>query len=405
MKILFRAIGAVIALFLGLIFLAAATAAEAAPQASIVMDMRNGKVLYARSADRKVHPASLTKMMTLYLTFEAVRQGRIRLDQKVRVSRKASRQPASKLYLKAGQRVTIRSLIRATAIKSANDAAMVLAEAVGGSQHKFARMMTAKARALGMNNTVFKNPHGLTQAGHYSTARDMAILGRHLFYDFPKYYNIFKRRSDHAAGRRIWTTNRLLSTYAGADGIKTGYTRAAGYNLAASAHRGKKRILAVVLGARSSGDRARKVARLLDMGFSRAKTNVRTAKPRQIAPATGSNRSRILVKRSPLPPTKPGLQRSVAMAVAEVLASPAAAATPEVAVIKPTVSKPVEPAPVRERAPTIKAGPGAPRVAELPVPRPSMDRVATRNGDPRQLKGTMARVPIPLPRPVRVASR
>ena len=261
------------------IALASPGAAEAAPKASIVMDMRNGKVLYSRRADQRLHPASLTKMMTLYLTFEAVRDGRLRLNQKVRVSRHASRQPASKLYLKAGSRVSVRSLIRATAIKSANDAAMVLAEAIGGSQRGFARMMTRKAKYLGMKNSAFKNPHGLTSRGHYSSARDMAILSRHLFFDYPQYYNIFKRKTDNAAGRRIWNTNRMLSSYPGADGIKTGYTRAAGYNLAASARRGRKQILAVQFGANSSADRTRRVTRLLNIGFSRAGNSVRKKRP------------------------------------------------------------------------------------------------------------------------------
>ncbi|MEO1601132.1 MAG: D-alanyl-D-alanine carboxypeptidase family protein, partial [Pseudomonadota bacterium] len=225
--------------------------AEAAPYAAIVMDMRTGEVVHARSADRQQHPASLTKMMTLYLAFEAIKTGQIRLDQRIRVSRHAARQPASKLYLKSGQRVTIRSLIRATAIKSANDAAMALAEAIGGSQKNFARMMTNKARALGMASTRFRNPHGLTQKGHVSTARDMARLARHLYFDFPQYYNLFGRRMASAAGKRVYTTNRLLATYAGAEGMKTGYTRAAGYNLVATAKRGQRRVIAVVMGGKS----------------------------------------------------------------------------------------------------------------------------------------------------------
>ncbi|MDT8345754.1 MAG: D-alanyl-D-alanine carboxypeptidase family protein, partial [Thermohalobaculum sp.] len=216
------------------------------------MDMRDGRVLHAENADRPQHPASLTKMMTLYLTFEAVEQGQVDLDQSVRVSRNASRQPPSKLYLKEGSRVTIRSLIRAAAIKSANDAAMVLAETIGGSQAGFARLMTDKARALGMTSTTFKNPHGLTAQGHVSTARDMALLARHLYFDFPQYYNVFSKRSDIANGKRVWTTNRLLSSYSGAEGMKTGYTSAAGYNLVGVAARGSERVIAVVLGGRNS---------------------------------------------------------------------------------------------------------------------------------------------------------
>ena len=359
-----------------------AGAASAAPQASIVMDMRNGEVLYARSADRRLHPASLTKMMTLYLTFKAVEDGKLRLDQKLRVSRHAARQPRSKLYLKRGQRVTVRSLIRATALKSANDAAMVLAEGIGGSQKGFARMMTRMAKRLGMKNTAFKNPHGLTSRGHYSTARDMAVLGRHLFFDFPQYYNIFKRRTDYAAGKRIWSTNRLLSTYPGADGIKTGYTRAAGYNLVASAHRGKKRVIAVQFGAPSSGQRAKKVARLLDIGFSRAKANVRRRAPgyTEVAVATRSRTGRVRVDDAPIPVARPGMQESVMAALAQVLVTPVEAAEVPVADLSPAPR------------PTVRTLPdGARRIGS--------GRISV------QVDPAWARVPVPLPRPVWLAAR
>ena len=326
-------------------------------------------------------------MMTLYLTFDAVRRGKLRLNQKLTVSHRAARMPASKLYLKAGQRVTVRSLIRATAIKSANDAAMVLAEAIGGSQSGFARKMTQQAKRLGMKNTRFKNPHGLTQRGHYSTARDMAIMARHLFHDFPEYYNIFARRTDHAAGKRIWSTNRLLATYRGADGIKTGYTRAAGYNLAASAHRGNKRIIAVVFGARSSAARQAKVARLLDLGFGRAGRSVRIKKP-QIAADTSRRKGRVKIAKSPLPPARPTVHSTVAAAVAEVLASPAAAATVTAAEVRKRVSR------------------VAPRIAELPIPRGSVRRPKARNriaASPTLPGGIV--VPLPPEKPVRLASR
>jgi len=401
MFLLMRAVTSVVVVVALLVGAGLMSKAEAAPQASIVMDMRDGKVLRARSADRRLHPASLTKMMTLYLTFEAIRDGRLRLDQKVRVSRHASRQPRSKLYLRAGQRVTVRSLIRAAAIKSANDAAMVLAEAVGGSERRFARMMTERAKRLGMRNSAFRNPHGLTRRGHYSTARDMAILARHLFFDFPEYYNIFKRRTERAAGKRIWTTNRLLATYPGADGIKTGYTRAAGYNLAASAHRGNKRILAVVFGARSSGQRARKVARLLDIGFARAQRDVRRAAPPDTRAASVRREGRIQVARSPVPAAKPGTRRRTVMeAVAEVLSSPAAAATPDYVVVTrasaaaaaiPPVGAPSASAPSKSRF--------APRVADLPAPR-----AIRRN---RLVRGPRLpeNVPMPPRKPVRMAGR
>ncbi|MEM7528636.1 MAG: D-alanyl-D-alanine carboxypeptidase family protein [Pseudomonadota bacterium] len=298
------------------------TPVQAAPYAGIVMDMRSGAVYYARSADRRQHPASLTKMMTLYLAFDAVEKGQIGLDQRVRVSRHAARQPASKLYLRKGQRVRIRDLIRATAIKSANDAAMVLAEAIGGSQAAFARMMTNKARELGMKNTAFKNPHGLTQRGHYSSARDMAMLARHLYFDFPKYYNIFGRKSDMAAGKRIRTTNRLLATYRGAEGMKTGYTRAAGYNLVSVAARGQERVISVVLGGRSTRTRNAQSKKLLDLGFRKAPTRVAEQRPWK----QSRNRT-VLVSKAPLPRAKPGLRATGIEAIAAALAPAAHAST------------------------------------------------------------------------------
>ncbi|MEM9371362.1 MAG: serine hydrolase, partial [Pseudomonadota bacterium] len=160
-------------LIVGVAVLAMAAGGQviAAPYAAIVVDMRDGRVLHSRSADRRQHPASLTKMMTLYLTFEAVKNGQVSLNTRTRISRKAARMTGSRLRLKSGERVTIRDLIRATAIKSANDAALALAEAIGGSEKAFAQMMTQKARELGMNATTYKNPHGLTRAGHLTTAR------------------------------------------------------------------------------------------------------------------------------------------------------------------------------------------------------------------------------------------
>ncbi|MEM9060745.1 MAG: D-alanyl-D-alanine carboxypeptidase family protein [Pseudomonadota bacterium] len=362
--------GLVIAL-LAVVALAAAPSAYAAPKAALVMDMRNGKVIYARRADQRLHPASLTKMMTLYLTFEAVRDGRLRLNQKLRVSRHASRQPASKLYLKSGQRVTVRSLIRATALKSANDAAMVLAEGIGGSQRGFARMMTRKAKYLGMKNTAFRNPHGLTSSGHYSTARDMAILGRHLFHDYPEYYNIFKRKSDFAAGKRVWNTNRMLRSYHGADGIKTGYTRAAGYNLVASARRGSKHILAVQFGANSSADRTRRVTRLLDIGFSKAPRKARKVKP-QVRRAAAKGRPPAW---SPLPLRKPGRGDTRIAALGKILVPQAAAAVP----------------------PQGNSRYAAPVIADLPIPRGGAKSAST--GSAVDAAGGVQRSPLPPRKP------
>ena len=253
-----------------------ALAAVAAPYAAMVMDARTGKVLHSRNADTRLHPASLTKMMTLYVTFQAVEGGEIGLDTKVRISRHAASEPPSKLGLRPGQRISIRYLIRAAAIRSANDAATALGEAISGSEAAFARRMTATARQMGMSKTVFKNAHGLTQNGHLSTARDMTILGRRIIYDFPEYYHLFSRKTVDAGVATVRNTNRrLLTSFTGTDGIKTGYTRAAGFNLVASAHRGQKRVIATVFGGKSGKRRDDRVAELLQMGFDRSPLRAR----------------------------------------------------------------------------------------------------------------------------------
>ncbi|MFK7940806.1 MAG: serine hydrolase [Roseovarius sp.] len=258
--------------------------AAAAPYAALVMDARSGKVLHARNADTRLHPASLTKMMTLYVVFEAIENGEISLDTKVKISKHAASEPPSKLGLRAGQRIKLRYLVRAAAIKSANDAATALAEAIEGSEARFARRMNRTAKAMGMSRTSFKNAHGLTESGHLSTARDMTKLGRHLFYDYPQYYNLFSRLTANAGVRTVKHTNtRLLNSYKGADGIKTGYTRAAGFNLTASAERNGERIIATVFGGRSTATRNAKVAELLDLGFKRAPRRVALHKPRKPA--------------------------------------------------------------------------------------------------------------------------
>ncbi len=252
----------------------------AAPYAAVVIDARTGEVLHSRNADTRLHPASLTKMMTLYIAFEAVRNGEITLDTPVRITKKAAAEPPSKLGLRSGQTIAFRYLIRAAAVKSANDAATAIGIAISGSEAAFARRMTRTAKAMGMSRTTFKNAHGLTESGHLSTARDMTTLGRHLLYDYPQYYNLFSRQSTHAGIKTVPNTNRrLLAAYRGADGIKTGYTRAAGFNLVASAKRKNERIIATVFGGKSGASRNAKVAELLDLGFRRAPSRAPIRKP------------------------------------------------------------------------------------------------------------------------------
>lgn len=290
----------------------------AAPYAAMVIDARSGEVLHSRNADTRLHPASLTKMMTLYVAFEAIKNGEISLDTKVRISRHAASEPPSKLGLKSGQTISFRYLIRAASVKSANDAATAIGEAISGSEAKFARRMTRTAQALGMTRTTFKNAHGLTEKGHLSTARDMTLLGRHLFFDYPEYYNLFSRRTTNAGVREVANTNRrLLGAYKGADGIKTGYTRAAGFNLVASAVRGNERIIATVFGGQSSASRNARVAELLDMGFRRAPSRAKINKPAapnyvavKPAPTAFGKTIRLVtaVRKSPRPLARPRVQ-------------------------------------------------------------------------------------------------
>ena len=306
--------------------------AAAAPYAAMVMDARNGKVLHSRNADTRLHPASLTKMMTLYIAFQAVENGEISLDDKVKISRHAASEPPSKLGLKSGQRIAFRYLIRAAAIKSANDAATAIGEALEGSEAAFARRMNRTAKELGMTRTTFKNAHGLTERGHMSTARDMTILGRHVLYDYPEYYNLFSRRSTHAGIKNVANTNRrLLANYRGADGIKTGYTRAAGFNLVSSAQRGNERIIATVFGGTSTTARNKRVAELLDMGFKRAPSRVALRKPSKPAyTPSGSKYAPVVLTASLRPQMRP--DGSVALAsvdASDIVAAVEEAQTPK----------------------------------------------------------------------------
>ena len=235
--------------------------------ASIVIDFETGQVLHETNADTRNYPASLVKMMTLYMAFEALEAGNLTLDQELTVSRRAAGMPASKLGLKRGQTITVRDTILALVTKSANDAAVVMAEALGTKETRFARKMTKKARKLGMKRTSFRNASGLPNRRQLSTARDMAALSRALIRDFPEYYDYFSTTQFVYKGRKHRNHNSLLRSFEGADGLKTGYIRASGFNLAASAKRDGRRLIAVVFGGRSPASRDRHVARLLRNAF------------------------------------------------------------------------------------------------------------------------------------------
>lgn len=258
-----------------LMVLAASSALTGAPSkalaarySSIVIDARTGKVLSEYRADRPNYPASLTKMMTLYLTFQALQRKKITLNTRFRVSAHAAAQEPTKLNLKAGTTVPVRDLILGIVTQSANDAAVVLAEGLGGSEHAFAAKMTRTAHAMGMEHTNFDNASGLPDRLQRTTARDMAILARHLYLDFPHDYRYFSTEDFRYHGVTYRNHNHLMSRYRGMDGIKTGFIRASGFNLAASAVRHGRRLIGVVMGGLSAHSRDVKMARLLNAAFA-----------------------------------------------------------------------------------------------------------------------------------------
>ncbi len=251
-----------------------ATARPAAAQigsaryASIVVDNASGKVIEAVNADEPRYPASLTKLMTLYMAFEALRDHRITLGQRVPVSAWAASMEPTKLGLVPGTYFTVSDAILGIVTKSANDAACALGELMGGSEQRFAQMMTLKARSLGMTQSTWRNASGLPDAAQTTTARDLALLAHHLITDFPEYYHYFSEPVFYFHGRQIPNHDHMLVSYEGADGLKTGYTVAAGHNLVTSALRGDVRLIGVVMGARSNPERDLHMANLLDDGFT-----------------------------------------------------------------------------------------------------------------------------------------
>lgn len=240
-----------------------------ASRSAIVVDLQTGAIVYQSAVDHQHYPASLTKMMTLYLLFEALERGELTMDTELTVSTRAAGQPKSRLGLRRGQTIRVEDAIQALIIRSANDVATVVAEALGKEEWKFARLMTGKARDLGMWRTRFRNASGLPNRRQYTTARDMAVLARALVKDFPQYYHYFGARSFELNGKVYETHNALLLTYAGMDGLKTGYTRASGFNLAASVERGGRRVVAIVLGERTPQSRDRRMVKLLNQSFER----------------------------------------------------------------------------------------------------------------------------------------
>lgn len=244
-----------------------------AATSSIIIDAENGEILSSKAPDTLRYPASLTKVMTLYITFDALNKGIIKMNDDLKVSRHAANMAPSRLGLRPGQKIKVKTCIEALIVKSANDCASVLAENLGYTEANFAKTMTKVAHELGMKNTTFKNANGLPNKAQKTTARDMALLAAAMYHHFPQYYKLFSLKKFTYNGKTIYTHNNILKTFAGADGMKTGFTNAAGYNIITSAQRDGKRVIAVTMGHNSAKERDRHVARMMDKGLKRLALN------------------------------------------------------------------------------------------------------------------------------------
>jgi D-alanyl-D-alanine carboxypeptidase len=330
------------------------------PYASIVVDANSGKVMEAVNADSPRYPASLTKIMTLYLLFERLEAGKIKLSTKMPVSAHAAAQAPSKLRLKPGQFIDVATAIRAIVTKSANDVAVCVAEAIAGDEITFAKQMTAKARTLGMKHTNYHNASGLPDEHQLTTARDQAILGRAIQDRFPKYFHYFSTRAFVYHGKRMRNHNHLLGRVNGVDGIKTGYIHESGFNIVTSVHRGSRHIVAVVFGGRSASARDARVKSLIANNINVA-AHKRTAPPVVEGWMTALARAEI-----PMPPAKPPVEQVKPSVEQKVVSAPS---LPPVAPPVPGSTDPIKPNPVK----TFTVQPGVMRPASL-SPLPSASR-------------------------------
>lgn len=269
------------------------------PYAHIVVDSTTGRVLYQSDADRALYPASLTKVMTLLLTFEALESRKISLGSSVVFSSHAANMPPSRLGIKAGKSITVENAIKALVTKSANDVAVAMGEKLGGSEARFAQMMNLKARQIGMSQTHFENASGLHNVRQVSSARDMAKLAMYLMNSYPRYYHYFSLREFTFNGKVNRSHNHLMSTYQGMDGLKTGYIIPSGFNLIASAKRGNTRLIGVVFGGKTANARNAQMANLLDAGFAGKSLRTENLSP---PPTTKLSQNTILTL---APPSKP----------------------------------------------------------------------------------------------------
>lgn len=338
--------------FLMILAIAAITALSSAPAraadyAGIVIDANTGRTLYESSADSARYPASLTKMMTLYMVFEALDAGRIRKDSRVPFSAHAAAQPPTKIGVRAGNSVTVETIIYSLVTKSANDAAAAVGELLGGTESGFARQMTAKARQLGMSNTTFRNASGLPDASQKTTARDMAILGIALREHFPHHYDYFSTRSFTLGKARMPNHNKLLGRVKGVDGIKTGYIRASGFNLVSSVKTDGRSIVAVVIGGRTGASRDAQMTKLIRDYLPKAST--RRSGPliarRAIQPGAPVATAAVSLPKTaiPTPDFRPDGEEVEVAAYAPEPAARAAAEVAEAAIEKVTPAAGVDP--------------------------------------------------------------
>ena len=370
--------------FVAAVFTISSHPTQAAPYADIVVDANSGTVLHSTNPDAQRHPASLTKIMTLYLLFEQIEAGKLKLDSPLKVSAEAAGQMPTKLGLKPGSTLAVEDAIKGIVTRSANDAAVVVAEAIAGDESEFAKLMTRKAQALGMSHTIYRNASGLPDNGQVTTARDQSTLGRAIQERFPRYYKYFSIRSFTFRGQSIGNHNHLLGRVDGVDGIKTGYINASGFNLVTSVHRGNRYLVAVVMGGSSAGSRDARMRDLISEKIAQASTK-RTAPMVAEAGVTreATPEPKLVARAEPKPEAK---------AAAKVAAKVATKAEPEgEAKSEPNAAAKAAPrfavasavsVPVRFNPPARQAEPAPMRVATAAPAETAQARVTAGSTDP-----------------------
>src|SRR6478672_9577871 len=381
--------------FVAALFTISGGPSHAAPYADIVVDANSGTVLHSTNPDAQRHPASLTKIMTLYLLFEQLEAGKLKLDSPLQVSKEAAGQMPTKLGLKPGSTLAVEDAIKGMVTRSANDAAVVVAEAIAGDEDAFARLMTRKAQTLGMSRTIYKNASGLPDSGQVTTARDQSTLGRAVQERFPRYYKYFSIRTFTFRGQSIGNHNHLLGRVEGVDGIKTGYVNASGFNLVTSVHRGNRYLVAVVMGGSSAGSRDAKMRDLISDKIAQASVK-RTAPmvaegsppPAAQADPAATTRTESMAAAAQ-PRTAAGSTDPIRPVLVKTL-SVKAGTTASLAPMQVSATAPTEPAPVRAAAPVAASAPVV-AVKPEPAPQPAPVVVAAAKPEP---------APAPFPPPI-----